>query len=51
MRDVVAASYQTGGYRFGLYIETVATTGVRLVQARRLTVADLKPIIPTARAS
>ena len=42
MRDVVAASYQTGGYRFGLYIETVATTGVRLVQARRLTVADLE---------
>ena len=42
VRDVVAASYQTGGYRFGLYIETVATTGVRLVQARRLTVADLE---------
>ena len=32
VRDVVAASYQTGGYRFGLYIETVATTGVRLVR-------------------
>jgi integrase len=42
VRDVVAASYAIGGDRFGLYVETVATTGVRLVQARRLTVADLE---------
>jgi integrase len=41
-RDVVAACYATGGDRFGVYIETVATTGVRLVQARRLKVADLE---------
>ena len=41
-RDVVAACYSTGGDRFGVYIETVATTGVRLVQARRLVVADLE---------
>ena len=42
VRDVVAASYRRAAYRFGLYIETVAATGVRLVQARRLTVADLE---------
>ena len=42
-RDVVkAAGYATGGDRFGAYIETLAATGVRPVQARRLTVADLE---------
>ena len=42
VRDFVAASYETGGDRFGAYIETLATTGARPIQARRLTVADLE---------
>ncbi len=42
VRSVVAACYSTGGDRFGVYIETVATTGVRLVQAWGLAVADLE---------
>ena len=42
VRDVVAASYETGGDRFGAYMETLAATGVRPIQARRLTVADLE---------
>jgi integrase len=41
-RDVVKAGYATGGDRFGAYVETLAATGVRPVQARRLTVADLE---------
>jgi hypothetical protein len=40
-RDVVKAGYATGGDRFGTLNETLAATGVRPVQARRLTVADL----------
>src|SRR4029077_19700544 len=36
----------TGGDRFGAYMETLAATGVRPVQARRLTVADTKPDPP-----
>jgi site-specific recombinase XerD len=42
VRDLVAASYATVGDRFGAFVETLATTGVRLAQARRLTVADLE---------
>jgi integrase len=42
VRDVVAASYQTGGERFGAYVEVLAVTGTRPSQARRLTVADLE---------
>jgi integrase len=41
VRDVVAASYQTGE-RFGAYVELLAVTGTRPSQARRLTVADLE---------
>jgi site-specific recombinase XerD len=41
-RDVVKAGYATGGDRFGTLNETLAATGVRPVQARRLTVADLE---------
>jgi site-specific recombinase XerD len=41
-RDVVKAGYATGGNRFGAYMETLAATGVRPVQARRLTIADLE---------
>ena len=42
VRDVVAASYHAGGNCFGAYMETLAATGVRPIQARRLTVADLE---------
>jgi site-specific recombinase XerD len=45
-RDVVKASYATGGDRFGAYMEILAATGVRPVQARRLTVADLEADYP-----
>jgi hypothetical protein len=41
-RDVVKAGYARGGDRFGTFNETLAATGVRPVQARRLTVADLE---------
>jgi site-specific recombinase XerD len=41
-RDVVKAGYATSGDRFGAFNETLAATGVRPVQARRLTVADLE---------
>jgi integrase len=41
VRDVVAAAYATGGNLFGAFVEILASTGVRPVQARRLTVADL----------
>jgi integrase len=41
-RDLVAASYATGGDRFAGYIEILAATGARPIQARRLTVADLE---------
>jgi site-specific recombinase XerD len=41
-RDVVRAGYATGGDRFGAFNEMLAATGVRPVQARRLTVADLE---------
>jgi site-specific recombinase XerD len=41
-REVVKAGYATGGDRFGAFNETLAATGVRPVQARRLTVADLE---------
>ena len=42
VRDFVAASYETGAHRFGAYMETLAVTGARPIQARRLTVADLE---------
>ena len=42
VRDVVAASYHAGGNCFGAYMETLAATGARPIQARRLTVADLE---------
>jgi integrase len=42
VRDVVAASYRTGGNRFGVYIELLAVTGTRPIQAARLTVGDLE---------
>jgi integrase len=41
-RDVVKAGYAKGGDRFGAFNETLAVTGVRPAQARRLTVADLE---------
>jgi hypothetical protein len=41
-RDLVAASYATAGDCFAAYIETLAATGARPVQGRRLTVADLE---------
>jgi integrase len=41
-RDLVKAGYTTGGDRFGAFSETLAATGVRPAQARRLTVADLE---------
>jgi hypothetical protein len=41
-RDVVMAGYTNGGDRFGAFNETLAATGVRPAQARRLTVADLE---------
>jgi integrase len=42
VRAVVAASYQTGGDRFGTYIQTLAETGTRPIQARRLIVSDFE---------
>ncbi len=42
VRDVIAASYRTGGNRFGAYVELLGTTGTRPVQARRLVVSDLE---------
>ena len=42
VRNVVAASYQTGGDRFGVYIQVLAETGTRPIQARRLIVSDLE---------
>jgi integrase len=42
VRNFVAASYETGAHRFGAYMETLAVTGARPIQARRLTVADLE---------
>jgi site-specific recombinase XerD len=41
-RDVVKAGYATSGERFGAFNETLAATGARPVQARRLTIADLQ---------
>jgi site-specific recombinase XerD len=42
LRDLVVASYATGGDRFAAYVETLAATGARPIQARRLTAADLE---------
>jgi integrase len=42
VRDLVAASHSTGGDRFAAYVETLAATGARPIQARRLAVADLE---------
>jgi len=42
VHDLVAASYAIGGDRFGGYVEILAATGARPIQARRLTVADLE---------
>jgi site-specific recombinase XerD len=42
VRDLVAASHATGGDRFAAYVETLAATGARPIQARRLAVADLE---------
>jgi hypothetical protein len=42
VRDLVVASYATGGDRFAGYVEILAATGARPIQARRLTVADLE---------
>lgn len=42
VRDAVAACYATGGDRFGIFMEVLATTGTRPIQARRLTVGDLE---------
>lgn len=40
---VVQAAYTTGGERFGLYVEVLATFGCRPAQARRIVVGDLEP--------
>jgi integrase len=42
VRDLIAASYATGGDCFGAYMEILAVTGARPIQARRLRVADLE---------
>jgi integrase len=42
IRDLVASSYATGGDRFGAFVETLASTGVRPIQVRRLKVGDLE---------
>jgi hypothetical protein len=42
VRDAITASYETGGERFGVYVEVLGVTGTRPIQARRLLVGDLE---------
>jgi hypothetical protein len=42
VRRIVEAAYATGDYAFGLFVEMLATTGTRPIQAAQLEVGDLQ---------